>query len=106
MTEFICPMHPDIHKTEAGSCPKCGMALEPETISAPITHSQFTCPMHPQIVRDKPGNCPLGGMALEPMAVTVEEANPELDTMTRRLWVGCGFTLPLLAIMISDLLPG
>ena len=71
MTEFICPMHPDIHKTEAGSCPKCGMALEPETISAPITHSQFTCPMHPQIVRDQPGNCPICGMTLEPMTVTV-----------------------------------
>jgi Cu+-exporting ATPase len=82
------------------------MALEPETISAPITHSQFTCPMHPQIVRDQPGNCPICGMILEPVTVTVEEANPELDTMTRRLWVGCGFTLPLLVVMISDLLPG
>jgi Cu+-exporting ATPase len=26
--------------------------------------------------------------------------------MTRRLWIGAGFTLPLLAMMISDLLPG
>ena len=106
MAVFTCPMHPGVLKTEPGSCPKCGMALEPETISAPITHSQFTCPMHPQIVRDQPGNCPICGMILEPVTVTVEEANPELDTMTRRLWVGCGFTLPLLAVMISDLLPG
>ena len=98
-------MHPDVHKTEDGSCPKCGMALEPETGSAPVTHPQYTCPMHPRIVRDQPGNCLICGMTLEPTAVTVEETNPELDRMTRRLWVGIGFTLPLLAVMISDLLP-
>jgi Cu+-exporting ATPase len=44
-------------------------------------------------------------MALEPMTATVEQANPELRRMTLRLWVGIGFTLPLLAIMISDLVP-
>ncbi len=31
---------------------------------------------------------------------------PELGRMTRRLWVGVAFTLPLLAVMISELLPG
>jgi Cu+-exporting ATPase len=61
--------------------------------------------MHPEIVRDEPGSCPICGMTLEPKTVTVEEANPELDGMTQRLWVGIGFTLPLLAVMISDLLP-
>jgi Cu+-exporting ATPase len=105
MTDFISPMHPDIHEAEAGICPKCGMALEPETVSPPATQSQYTCPMHPQIVRDQPGNCPICGMTLEPIEITVEEANPELERMTRRLWVGIGFTLPLLAVMISDLLP-
>ncbi len=105
MTVFTCPMHPEVQKAGAGSCPKCGMALEPETLSAPATHSQFTCPMHPQIVRDQPGNCPICGMTLEPITVTVEEIDPELGRMTRRLWVGVGFTLPLLAFMISDLLP-
>jgi len=105
MTVFTCPMHPDVHKTEEGSCPKCGMALESEIVNTPVTHPQYTCPMHPQIVRDQRGNCPICGMTLEPITVTVEEKNPELDRMTRRLWVGIGFTLPLLAIMISELLP-
>jgi Cu+-exporting ATPase len=105
MTVFTCPMHPDVHKTADGNCPKCGMALEPETVSAPVTHPQYTCPMHPRIVRDRPGNCPICGMTLEPMTVTAEEMNPELDGMTWRLWVGIGFILPLLAVMISDLLP-
>ena len=30
-TMFTCPMHPQIRQEEPGSCPICGMALEPET---------------------------------------------------------------------------
>jgi len=103
--DYTCPMHPDVHKTSPGDCPKCGMALEPAMVTAPATHIQYTCPMHHQIVRDEPGNCPICGMALEPMTVTINEANPELDSMTRRFWVSAALTLPLLAIMVSDLLP-
>ena len=28
-TQWTCPMHPEIIRDEPGSCPKCGMALEP-----------------------------------------------------------------------------
>jgi hypothetical protein len=28
-TKWTCPMHPEIVRDEPGSCPKCGMALEP-----------------------------------------------------------------------------
>ncbi len=31
---YTCPMHPEIRQKGPGSCPKCGMALEPETIDA------------------------------------------------------------------------
>jgi Cu+-exporting ATPase len=31
---YTCPMHPEIRQIGPGSCPKCGMALEPETIVA------------------------------------------------------------------------
>ena len=105
-SEYTCPMHPEVLKDGPGDCPKCGMALEPVAMTAPATRTQYTCPMHPQIVRDEPGNCPICGMTLEPMTVTVNEANPELDSMTRRFWVGAALTLPLLAIMVSDLIPG
>ncbi len=27
---YTCPMHPEVRQNHAGSCPKCGMALEPE----------------------------------------------------------------------------
>ncbi len=30
---YTCPMHPEVRQIGPGSCPKCGMALEPETIS-------------------------------------------------------------------------
>ena len=30
---YTCPMHPEIRQVGPGSCPICGMALEPETIS-------------------------------------------------------------------------
>jgi P-type Cu+ transporter len=32
--EYTCPMHPEIVQDAPGSCPICGMALEPRTISA------------------------------------------------------------------------
>jgi P-type Cu+ transporter len=31
--EYTCPMHPEIRQMGPGVCPKCGMALEPVTIS-------------------------------------------------------------------------
>ena len=33
-TEYTCPMHPQIVRLEPGTCPICGMALEPRTIRA------------------------------------------------------------------------
>src|SRR2546426_12389671 len=27
---YTCPMHPEVRQKGPGSCPKCGMALEPE----------------------------------------------------------------------------
>ena len=31
--DYTCPMHPEIVQKGPGSCPICGMALEPKTIS-------------------------------------------------------------------------
>ncbi|MFH6943397.1 multicopper oxidase domain-containing protein [Flavobacterium sp.] len=34
-TTYTCPMHPEIHESKPGNCPKCGMKLVPEkTISS------------------------------------------------------------------------
>jgi Cu+-exporting ATPase len=32
--EYTCPMHPEVVSDRPGTCPKCGMALEPRTIRA------------------------------------------------------------------------
>ena len=32
-TEYTCPMHPEIVRSGPGSCPICGMALEPRTVT-------------------------------------------------------------------------
>ncbi|RJX33627.1 MAG: heavy metal translocating P-type ATPase [Desulfurivibrio sp.] len=31
--QYTCPMHPEVVRDKPGSCPKCGMALEPRTVS-------------------------------------------------------------------------
>jgi len=58
---------------------------------------RYTCPMHPEIVQFGPGNCPICGMALEPMDIVAgEQADPEYDSMRKRLWVSAALSLPLL----------
>lgn len=102
--EHTCPMHPEVRQDGPGSCPKCGMALEPVTVTAPSSRTEWVCPMHPEIVRDEPGSCPICGMALEPRTVTAEEpANPELTEMTRRFWVSLALSLPLLLIAMGEM---
>jgi Cu+-exporting ATPase len=101
---YICPMCPEVRQTGPGPCPKCGMALEPESL-LPQTKLEYTCSMHPEIVRSEPGICPICGMALEPRTVTAqEEENPELHDMTRRFWISAVLTTPLLIIAMGSML--
>ncbi len=37
--EYTCPMHPEVVQSEPGSCPKCGMTLEPRKAKASQTHA-------------------------------------------------------------------
>ena len=76
---YVCPMCPEVRQVGPGPCPKCGMALEPES-PLPRTKTEYTCPMHPEIVRPEPGSCPICGMALEPRTASAaqEVENPEL----------------------------
>ena len=106
MRAYVCPMCPEVRQIGPGPCPKCGMALDPESLTLPASKTEYSCPMHPEVVRAEPGSCPICGMALEPRMVTVEETNPELRDMTRRFWISLALTAPLLAIaMVSMLWP-
>jgi Cu+-exporting ATPase len=104
-TIYTCPMHPEVRQSGPGSCPRCGMALEPESPSLVASRVEYTCPMHPEIVRDAPGSCPKCGMALAPRTVAATEENPELGDMTRRLWVSAALSAPLLVIAMTSMLP-
>lgn len=33
VAEYVCPMHPEVVQDEPGSCPICGMALEPRVVT-------------------------------------------------------------------------
>ncbi len=100
---YICPMDPKVRQPMPGSCPKCGMALDPESPLAAAV--EYVCTMHPEIVRDEPGDCPICGMALEPRDVPTEE-NAELTDMTRRFWLSAALATPVFVMaMVADLLP-
>jgi Cu+-exporting ATPase len=81
------------------------MALEPA--APPTRATKYVCPMHSEIEANEPGDCPICGMALEPRSVQVDAPpDPELISMTRRLWLGGALALPLLFIAMSEMLPG
>lgn len=106
---YTCPMHPEVRQNGPGSCPKCGMALEPESFSIPADRVEYTCPMHPEIIRNEPGNCPICGMALEPRTVAGaehEEESQELKEMRLRFWVSAALTIPLMTITMGHMVPG
>jgi P-type Cu+ transporter len=101
---YICPMCPEVHSEKPAACPSCGMALEPEIPTVPLSRTEYVCPMHPEVVSDKPGSCPKCGMALEPRTVTAEpEDNPELRDMTRRFKIGLFFGIPLIVIAMGHM---
>jgi Cu+-exporting ATPase len=67
----------------------------------------FTCPMHPEVEQVGPGDCPICGMALEPRTLVSdeEEDSAELRDMTRRFWFAAALSVPLVALVMSDMLP-
>jgi Cu+-exporting ATPase len=72
------------------------------TPPASAQNIRYTCPMHPEIVQNGPGSCPICGMALEPMDfVAGEQADPEYDSMRKRLWVSAALSLPLLVLSMA-----
>ncbi|MHC0070931.1 copper-transporting P-type ATPase [Corynebacterium variabile] len=135
-TEYTCPMHPEVRQDGPGTCPTCGMALEPaggdgadhadghdghaHHDSTPTTQTsasdgvEYTCPMHPEVRQIGPGTCPKCGMALEPVkASDATGPDPELADMTRRFWIAAALAVPVMVLSmlfpivsaLEDLIP-
>jgi Cu+-exporting ATPase len=80
---------------------------EPEPMPHAGPSAIYTCPMHPEIRHVGPGACPKCGMALEPVLASADETpNPELVDMTRRFWIGLALTVPVVALAMTEHLPG
>ncbi|WP_417542694.1 heavy metal translocating P-type ATPase [Methylophaga thalassica] len=104
--DYICPMCEGVRNDGPSSCPKCGMALEPENPVSSSQKTQYTCPMHPEIQQDEPGDCPICGMALEATTVEVEPDNSEYKDMLKRFIVGGLLALPVFFIaMLLEMAP-
>jgi Cu+-exporting ATPase len=85
-----------------------GMA--PPAVAPPGGEVSWVCPMCPEVKERSPVPCPVCGMALEPLVVggmpLAEQPNPELEGMTRRLWMCAVPVLMLLTLTMYDMLPG
>jgi len=62
--------------------------------------------MHPQIIRDAPGSCPICGMDLVPMQPAEDEEDTTYKALLKKFKLAVFFTLPILIIAMSDMLPG
>jgi len=104
---YVCPMCPDVREAQSGSCPSCGMSLEPEIQTDSVARVEYVCPMHSAVVRDETGTCPDCGMALEPRTVMLDDAqNPELADMTRRFWIAAALSLPVFTLAMGEMIVG
>jgi P-type Cu+ transporter len=104
---YTCPMHPEVLSDKPGSCPKCGMTLEPMTPKSVETKTIYTCPMHPEIEEDLPGQCPKCGMTLEPKTIggVDEHEQHEIRSLSIKFWVGLALTIPVLLLAMGKYIP-
>ncbi|WP_240924990.1 copper-transporting P-type ATPase [Maribellus sediminis] len=107
--KYYCPMRCEGDKmyNEPGSCPVCGMDLKKEeSKKSSSKNTTYTCPMHPEVKQDHPGSCPKCGMDLVPeKSGNVSEEEKAYKKMLRKFWLAVGFSLPLLIIAMSGMVP-
>jgi Cu+-exporting ATPase len=83
---YTCPMHPEVRQDGPGSCPKCGMSLEPLVPRAAGAAAG-----------DGDGDGAHGGDG---------GGHDELADMRRRFRISAVLTLPVFALGMGDMLPG
>jgi Cu+-exporting ATPase len=66
-TTWTCPMHPEIVRSRPGSCPLCGMALEPRTVTLDETPNPELRDMTRRFWASAALSLPLLAIAMSPM---------------------------------------
>jgi Cu+-exporting ATPase len=96
------------HNHHGDHCHSAAAAPDKDYDHIPSDYSGtvWTCPMHPQVRETSNVGCPICGMSLEPETVTAEEDTSELDDMTRRFWIGLALSVPLVAFVMGEMIPG
>lgn len=103
-TYYFC-CHHCLSKFQQNPAAYTGERIRQQT--EPSSNSPYTCPMHPEVISNVFGSCPKCGMALELQTAAVEEGpNPELEAMSRRLWLGLALGFPVFVVAMADMIPG
>lgn len=89
MTQYTCPMHPEILQDRPGNCPLCGMSLEPKQVEEAEDLSEY----HNMRFRFWVGlalSIPVLGLAMIPTSINLDWLQFALSTPVV-LWAGWPF---------------
>ena len=89
---YTCPMHPEIQQPTPGSCPKCGMALEPMDYSAEQDNSELI-DMTRRLWVSTALALPVFLMAM--ISDLLPQAVPNFISMTLLQWLEFGLATPV-----------
>ncbi|KIG14362.1 Lead, cadmium, zinc and mercury transporting ATPase [Enhygromyxa salina] len=70
--QWTCPMHPEVIRDEPGACPKCGMALEPRTITGARVENPELHDMRRRLWVSLIFTIPLFVLSMLPMVITAD----------------------------------
>ncbi len=90
--EYTCPMHPEVVQEGPGSCPICGMDLEPRAISADEEEGEEYQGMRRRFWVSLALSLPVLTLAMGPMVGIPLE---KLGSKAARTWIEFGFATPV-----------
>ncbi|HEY6292144.1 MAG TPA: heavy metal translocating P-type ATPase [Terriglobia bacterium] len=90
-SEWVCPMHPEIVRAQAGSCPICGMALEPRTARIEEEANPELADMTRRFWVSVALTAPIVFLGMAGMAPAVEGSVPEVS----RNWIELALATPV-----------
>lgn len=90
--KYTCPMHPEVVKDGPGTCPKCGMALEPMTPVAGEEDNSELDDMKRRLWVSAALTLPVFALAMLPMVPGVSLPHSWLSAAN---WIGLAFATPI-----------